>query len=81
MGILTWIIFGALVGWIASIIMKTPRRGLIKNIIIGLIGSVLGGWLASLLGFGSLQTFTIEGFAIAIGGAVLLIWLLRRLRV
>ena len=79
MNILIWIIFGALVGWIASIIMKTRRSGLIRNIVVGLVGALLGGWIATLLGFGSVQTFTIEGFAIAIGGAVLLIWFLRRL--
>ncbi len=79
MGILSWIIFGLLVGWIASLIMKVRRRGLIRNTIIGLVGSLLGGWIASLFGIGSLRTFTFEGFAIAIGGAVLLIWLLRKL--
>ncbi len=79
MALLSWIIFGALVGWLASIIMKTRRRGLIRNIVVGLVGALLGGWIASLLGIGSVQTFTIEGFAIAIGGAVLLIWFLRRL--
>ncbi len=79
LNVLVWIIFGALVGWIASIIMKTRRRGLIRNIIVGLVGAFLGGFLASLLGIGSVQTFTVEGFAIALGGAVLLIWLLRRL--
>ena len=79
MGILSWILFGALVGWIASILMHTKKRGLIRNIIVGLIGSFLGGWLASLLGIGSFATFTLEGFAIAIGGSVILIWFLRRL--
>lgn len=79
MNILIWIIFGAIVGWIASIIMKTSRRGLLRNIIVGLVGSALGGWIASLFNIGSIETFTFEGFAIAIGGAVLLIWLLRKL--
>jgi len=77
--ILLWIIFGALVGWIASIIMGARRRGLIRNIIVGLVGAFLGGWIASLLGIGSMERFTLEGFAIALGGAVLLIFLLRRL--
>ncbi len=79
MGILSWIIFGLLVGWIASIIMKVRRRGLIRNTIIGLVGSLLGGLIASLFGVGSVRTFTIEGFAISVGGAILLIWLLRKL--
>lgn len=79
MNIIIWIIFGAMVGWIASILMKTSRRGLLRNIIIGLLGSALGGWIASIFNIGSVNTFTFEGFAIAIGGAVLLIWLLRKL--
>ncbi|MFW5838819.1 MAG: GlsB/YeaQ/YmgE family stress response membrane protein [Bacillota bacterium] len=77
MSILIWIIFGALVGWIASIVMHT-KGGLIRNIIVGLIGSVLGGFIASLFGIGSVTTFTIEGFLIALGGAVLLIWIVKR---
>ena len=77
MGILSWIIFGALVGWIASMLMNARRRGLIRNIIIGLIGSVLGGWIASLFGIGSFDKFTLEGFAIAVSGAVVFIWFLR----
>ncbi|TVP93782.1 MAG: GlsB/YeaQ/YmgE family stress response membrane protein [Acholeplasmatales bacterium] len=79
MNILLWILFGALVGWIASLIMKSKRRGIIRNIVVGLLGAVIGGLLASLLGIGSLDKFTVEGFVIALGGAVLLIWLLRRL--
>lgn len=77
--VLVWLVFGALVGWVASILMKTRRRGLIRNIIIGLLGSVLGGWIASLFGVGSVRAFTLEGFGIALLGAVLLIWLTRRL--
>lgn len=81
MQILLWIIFGALVGFVASILMHTRRRGLIKNIIIGLLGAFLGGFIASFFGFGSLETFTMESFLIALGGAVLLIWILRRLKI
>ncbi len=77
--ILVWIVFGALVGWVASIIMKTRRRGLIRNIIVGLLGAVLGGLIASFFGFGSVEAFTLQGFGIALLGAVLLIWLARRL--
>ncbi len=81
MGIVLWLIFGALVGWIASLIMKTRRKGLIRNIVIGLIGSFIGGWISSLLGLGSMSAFTIEGFFFAVGGAVFLIWLLRKLKI
>mgnify|MGYP000510101631 FL=1 len=79
MGIIGWIIFGALVGWVASILMHTRRRGLIRNIVVGLLGSFLGGWIASFFGIGTITGFSIESFAIALGGAVLLIWLFKRL--
>ena len=79
MQFLIWILFGAIVGWIASQIMHSRRRGLIRNVIIGLLGSALGGWIATLFDIGSVNTFTIEGFLIATGGAVLLIWLLKKL--
>jgi len=79
MNIAIWILFGALVGWVASIVTKTRRRGLIRNIVVGLVGALLGGWIASLFGIGSVERFTIEGFLIALGGAVLFIWLLRKL--
>jgi len=77
MQIIIWIIFGGLVGWISSYIMKTRRRGIIKNVIVGLIGSLIGGFLGSLLGIGSVSTFTIEGFLLAIGGSILFIAFLK----
>ncbi|HWQ06697.1 MAG: GlsB/YeaQ/YmgE family stress response membrane protein [Clostridiaceae bacterium] len=63
---------GALIGWLASKIMH-GKGGLIRNIIVGIAGSVLGGWLASWLGIGSGNIWSIGGFLIAVGGACLLI--------
>jgi uncharacterized membrane protein YeaQ/YmgE (transglycosylase-associated protein family) len=74
MFILLWLLFGAIVGWLASIIMKKNRRmGLLANIVVGLVGSALGIWLYELAGFGSINTFSLTGFIISIGGASLLI--------
>lgn len=51
MGIILWIIFGALVGWVASLIMKTDaRQGAVLNIVIGIIGAVIGGAIMSFFG-------------------------------
>ena len=48
MGVILWIIFGALVGWVASLIMKTDaEQGAVLNIVIGVVGAVIGGWLMS----------------------------------
>lgn len=74
MYILLWLIFGGFVGWIASILTNSNKRmGLIANIVIGILGSFFGGWIASLLGIGSFSSFSVYGILIAIGGAVLLI--------
>lgn len=74
MYIIVWLLFGAVVGWIASVIMKKNRRmGLLSNIIIGLVGSALGMWLYGIAGFGSLNSFTLIGMLVSVGGASLLI--------
>jgi uncharacterized membrane protein YeaQ/YmgE (transglycosylase-associated protein family) len=74
MYILLWLLFGAIVGWLASIIMKKNKRmGLIANIVVGLVGSALGVWLFELAGFGSINSFTLTGFIVSVGGASLLI--------
>src|SRR5690554_3104378 len=80
MGWIMTLIIGGIVGWLASIIMKTNEQmGLIANIIVGIIGSVLGFWIAGLLGFE--EGGAIIRFIIAIGGAVLLILILRAIGV
>jgi uncharacterized membrane protein YeaQ/YmgE (transglycosylase-associated protein family) len=81
MYILLWLVFGAVVGWIASIIMKTNyRNGLLSNILYGLIGSALGMWLMQIVGLGRVDTFSIEGLLVSVGGAVILIAVLSALR-
>lgn len=79
MGIIIWIIFGALAGWIASAIMKT-NEGLLMNIVIGIVGAILGGWIMSLLGQGGVSGFNLYSFLVAIFGAVVLLAIVRALR-
>ena len=81
--LLLWALFGALVGWIAGMIMKTSS-GLLWNIVLGIIGSFVGGFIASLIGFGSLYagfSFNIVNILIAIAGACLVIWIARALKI
>lgn len=48
-----WLIIGGIIGWIASLIMKTDaQQGVLLNVIVGIVGALLGGWLASMLGIG-----------------------------
>lgn len=73
MGILSWIIFGAIAGWIASIILKTnDQQGALGNIIVGIIGAAIGGWLAGFMFDGAGVTgFNLTSFLVAIVGAVI----------
>ena len=81
MGIIIWIIFGGLVGWIASIIMKTnSQQGIFLDIIVGVIGAVLGGWILSFFGQDGVTGFNIYSFIVAIFGAIVLIAIVKMLR-
>ncbi len=74
MGILSWILFGLIAGAIAKLIMpgKDPG-GWIVTIIIGVVGAFVGGYVGTLLGFGSVNGFDIKSFLLAIGGALILL--------
>ncbi len=78
---MSWIvslILGGIVGWLASIIMKTnAQMGIIANVLVGVAGSLLGFWLAGLLGIAA--TGGIVRFLVALAGAALLIFILRAL--
>lgn len=78
---MSWIvslIIGGIVGWLASIIMKTnAQMGLIANILVGVVGSMLGFWIAGLLGVAAAGGLL--RFVIALAGAALLIFVLGRL--
>lgn len=81
MTIILWIIFGALVGWIASIIMKTDaQQGALLNVIVGIVGAVLGGYIMNFFGEAGTTGFNIYSFIVALIGAVALIALVRALK-
>ncbi|MFA6270354.1 MAG: GlsB/YeaQ/YmgE family stress response membrane protein [Candidatus Paceibacterota bacterium] len=81
MSFIIWIIFGVLVGWIASIIMKTdPEQGFLLNIIVGVVGAVLGGWLMNTFGQNGVTGFNFYSFLVALLGAVILIAIVKMLR-
>jgi len=82
MGIIAWLIFGAIAGWIASIIAGTNERmGCLLNIIVGIAGAFIGGFLYSLLtGTEFIARFDITSFIVAVVGAVILLFILTGLR-
>ena len=74
------LIIGGIVGWLASIVMKTDAQmGMIANILIGIVGSLLGFWLAGMLGLA--PNLALVRFLVALAGAVLLIFILGKLGV
>ena len=69
-----WIIFGAVAGWVASIITgKNRRMGAIANIVVGILGAFIGAGIMNTLGIAVPQGLSVSGFLVAVGGAVVLI--------
>jgi uncharacterized membrane protein YeaQ/YmgE (transglycosylase-associated protein family) len=79
--IILWIIFGALAGWIASIIMQTnEEQGGIGNIVVGIIGAFIGGFLVQALTGRDVQGFNFISLLVAILGAVILLAIVKAFR-
>lgn len=81
MGIFAWIVLGLIAGLLAKLIM--PGRdpgGIIITILLGIGGAVVGGFIGTQLGFGDISGFDLRSLAIAVGGAVLLLFVYRLLR-
>jgi len=76
MGVIIWLIIGGVVGWLASIIMRTnAQQGIILNVVVGIVGAVLGGWLISpLVGAGTInQGISVASFLVSLVGAIILL--------
>lgn len=78
MDIIAWIIVGGLAGWVASLIMKTDSQmGIPANVVVGIIGAVIGGFIMRMLSGAAPDTFSISGFIVAVIGAVVLLGVLK----
>ena len=74
MSIIAWIILGLLAGWIAGMIMRGGGYGLIGDLILGILGAIIGGWLTgALLGRDVVTGLNIESILVAVLGAIILI--------
>ncbi|MDD3990866.1 MAG: GlsB/YeaQ/YmgE family stress response membrane protein [Desulfobacteraceae bacterium] len=81
MGILSWIVMGLIVGWLAKKIMPgQDPGGLIVTMLIGIAGAFIGGFIGFFLGFGPVTGFNLGSIVIATGGAVLLLFVYRKLK-
>jgi uncharacterized membrane protein YeaQ/YmgE (transglycosylase-associated protein family) len=78
MGWLAWLIVGAVSGWLASIVMRTnAEQGLLLDIVVGIIGAFIGGFLFNLLGAPGVTGFNVWSVFVSFVGAVVLLALLR----
>ena len=84
MNLIIWLVVGGLIGWVASLIMKTDaQQGLLLNVIVGIVGALLGGWLLSpLVGAGTVNQgdFSLMGLLVSLGGAVILWFVVNLIR-
>lgn len=82
MELITWLVVGALAGWIASLIMKTNESmGAFANIVVGIVGAFIGGWVISLFGTApAAGEFNFASILTAILGAVILLAILKAIR-
>jgi uncharacterized membrane protein YeaQ/YmgE (transglycosylase-associated protein family) len=84
MNLIIWLVVGGVIGWLASLVMKRDaQQGVILNVVVGVIGALLGGWLLSpLLGAGTVNQgdFSIMGLLVSFGGAIILLFVVNLLR-
>lgn len=84
MNFIIWIVVGGILGWLASLVMKTnAQQGLLLNIVVGIVGALLGGWLlAPLFGTGTInqQDFSLPALLVSFLGAVILLAIVNLIR-
>ena len=84
MNLIIWLIVGGIIGWVASLIMKTDaQQGIFLNIVVGVVGALIGGWLLSpLLGAGTVNQadFSLMGLLVSLGGAIVLLFVVNLAR-
>ena len=81
MNIILWVIFGAVAGWIASIIMKTDsNQNTVTDILLGIVGAIVGGFAMNLIGQSGVTGFNVYSMVVAVIGAIIVIYVGRMLR-
>ncbi|MGH2516829.1 MAG: GlsB/YeaQ/YmgE family stress response membrane protein [Ktedonobacterales bacterium] len=79
MGILAWIVLGGLAGWLASVLVRGTGLGILADILIGIVGAFIGGFIVSALGGTGVTGFNLWSFVVAVIGAVVLLLIVRLL--
>lgn len=75
MSIIAWIVLGLLAGWIASKIMTGSGMGLVMNLLLGVVGALVGGFLVNMLGGAGVTGFNLWSLVVAVLGAVVVLWI------
>lgn len=77
MNLIIWLVVGGLIGWVASLIMRTDgQQGILLNVVVGIVGALIGGWfLSPLIGAGTINQndFSIAGLGVSLLGAIILL--------
>ncbi|MDY9921872.1 MAG: GlsB/YeaQ/YmgE family stress response membrane protein [Synergistota bacterium] len=78
---IAWIVLGGLAGWVASMLTRNnANMGIFWNVIVGIIGALVGSWILGLLKVTQPLTFSFTTFLVAVGGAVVLLFLINLVR-
>lgn len=84
MNFIIWLVIGGLIGWVASMIMKTDaQQGVILNVVVGIVGAFLGGWLISpLVGVPTINqnAFSLPAMLVSLVGAIILLAIVNLVR-
>ena len=84
MNFIIWLVVGGLLGWLASMVMKTDaEQGIFLNIVVGIVGAVLGGWLlAPMFGTGTINSsdFSLASLLVSFVGALILLFVVNLIR-
>jgi uncharacterized membrane protein YeaQ/YmgE (transglycosylase-associated protein family) len=84
MNFIIWLVVGGLIGWVASMIMRTDaQQGILLNVIVGIVGALLGGWfLSPLLGAGTINQndFSLASLGVSLLGAIILLAIVNLVR-
>lgn len=81
MGIISWIVFGLVAGVLAKFLMQgDDPGGFLKTTGLGIVGALVGGFIATRIGFGDVTGFNVKSFVIAIAGSLLVLWGYREIK-
>ena len=75
MGIFSWIVLGAIAGWLGSMIVNREGEGLFLDIVLGIVGALVGGWIFAALGTAGVTGFNLWSLVVSVIGAVVVLWL------